>query len=158
MLRDHPTADLVGFSRLPTPHERGERAAAVVRLAGGSAMDAALESISVAFDAYSDHYRLKQTVRSCIRRGPTDVGNRTRFRFLLVEIEESRVDMHRACRVVDALYRRDRVKRPHLRASAHAQLRLWLRWLRRYHADRWPEFIAEIVRPGWMPSLYVVGE
>lgn len=129
---------------------RGRLAAAKVRAAGGSAIEAAEAAIAATFAPSTHHNLFKRRVRALIRLGPADPE--FRFRYLaLAEQAPADTKLHQAIWLIEMEYRRERAaikvsidlwkrnNRPRIRMMAVTELRLLLRWAERFAPE---EFVT----------------
>lgn len=122
---------------------RGRLAAARVRAAGGTAMDAALENIAAAFSTAAVPNKLKLHVERHLRAELDDAGTYARFAYYAdrgllrlsldsaIKVAECDYTLHRA------LSDRRRGYGPRLPLMVASELRLALRFLRRFSPETW---------------------
>jgi hypothetical protein len=153
--------------------QRGRRAAARVRAAGGSAVAAAYAHIEATFSPAMHHAAFKDRVAALMMGGAAHPQAWTRYRRLVERYPAANLDtaialverMHRAEVEARAASVRSwgQSSRPRLTLMVLEEVRLILRMLRRYAPARFPGLLAavqagDLATPAWTSAVEAAAE
>jgi hypothetical protein len=145
----------MAINALDRDRARGARAADRVRVAGGSAMEAALAAIEATFSPALTHSLAKRRVAALIRQGAAHPEVRARYQRLAERYPFANLDT--AISIVERLHRAEldaratalrlwgRCSRPRLALMLLWDLRLVLRIVRRYAPERYAALVAAVL-------------